>query len=157
MVEHLVETDLPSILLQGKGKKVEVRVVDETKEKSVSFTMMGNGVKNNVGKSIDVIEVCAELNKGEHRVLKFFRDKYIENCKLGEEFPHIVTPTQCEDFDKRLEIDLKKNFTHMHYLGVFRRVKKGTYMINPNLIISTTNYMKILAKWESLVKEVDDN
>lgn len=158
MTDSLTTKDLPPAARPASGEHYEIRKVKDGRDPIPSFTMMGNGASGPHGTSTDIIAVCSELNRGEHRVLQFFRDQYSANCKLDELNPHVVTPTKCDEFTRRIEIDLQKNYIHMNYMQILRRIKKGTYMINPTLIISAKNYLRILDMWNSLApKESKDD
>lgn len=154
MRQNFAEDELPDEIKPKKGVSYHLRRVVEME--APPFTMVGNGESNHVGKSVDMVEVCAELNRGELRVLRFLKDQYSINCRALENYPHVVTPTQCDGFTDELATGLRKNYKHMEHVGVLRRVKKGTYMINPSLIISTKHHLQAVTKWDSLKKE-DDN
>ena len=132
---------------------VEIRKTKKKKEPYPPYTIVGNGKSSKRGASMDIIDVCSEFNLAENKLLQFFRDCLLDNNVNREIELNTVTPTKYEVFDDYLKTALKKNYAHMEYMGVIKRIKRGTYMVNPTLFIPSTNYESIKHKWDLLVSD----
>ena len=137
-------------------------IIHKTKNKKepmpASFTLMGNGRANrNTGiASLDVIAVMSELSKGEIAVFARFRDSIIMNCIAGNLNPNIVQIKDLDAWTAYEKMALSKNYAHLEYVGVMKRIARGVYMINPLLVIPPKNTLTIIEDWERL-GESDDN
>lgn len=154
MYNEPITIDAPS----STKEVVEIVRKKRYKESFPPYSIVGNGKSSRTrGKSMDIVDVCSQFNIAENRLLQFFRDRILDNNVKQELNPNEVIPTSHKDFDKYLKTALKKNFAHMEYMEVVRRVKRGVYMINPALFIPTDGYSAIKAQWDSLKpKEEDD-
>lgn len=104
---------------------------------------------------MDFIDICAELNQAELKLFKFFRDMYNNNVRHKEKETNIVVPAKSEWYTPYLAKALEKNYKHMEYIGIIVRVKRGVYLINPNLLLPVSGYVSASALWNRLVtKEV---
>ena len=54
------------------GELLEVSKKKVQREPMPPWNMVGNGMSNRVGASMDFIEICAELNQAELKLFKFF-------------------------------------------------------------------------------------
>ena len=139
------------------GELLEVSKKKVQREPMPPWNMVGNGMSNRVGVSMDFIDVCAELNQAELKLLKFFRDMYNNNVRYKENETNIVVPSKSEWYTPYLAKALEKNYKHMEYVGIITRVKRGVYLINPNLLIPISGYGVAMALWNKLTaKEVVD-
>jgi len=43
-----------------------------------------------------------------------------------------------------------KNYKHMEYLQIIKRIKRGIYMLNPKLFIPPRGFSEAVVKWNSL-------
>lgn len=153
MYDEPITVDPPS----SPNEIVEVIRKKRYKETFPPYSIVGNGKTSRTrGKSMDIVDVCSQFNIAENRLLQFFRDRILDNNVNKELNPNVVIPTNHKDFDQYLKTALKKNFPHMEYMEVIRRVKRGTYMVNPALFIPTEGYTAIKAQWDSLALEEDD-
>lgn len=114
------------------------------------WNMIGNGMSNRTGSSVDFIDICAELNQAELKLLKFLRDMYNDNIRNKEENSNLVVPSKDANYSPYLAKALEKNYKHLAYMEVVIRVKRGTYLLNPNLFIPTSNYRAINTTWENI-------
>ena len=129
---------------------LEITKKNKTKEKLPPYNIVGNGMSNKHGSSVDVLEICLQLNISEIKLLQFFRDQFTTKLIAHIEFPNIVIPTKIQSFDKYLATALMKNYKHMEYLQVIERIKRGIYMLNPKLFIPPRRFSEAVAKWNSL-------
>jgi len=138
-----------NVLLPEDNEVIEISRKKRQKEPFPGFTVFGNGKETrNGGKSMDILAICMELNTAEIKLLQFFRDVIEQQKMVGEDNPNKVTPNRHEEFGAYLKIALKKNFAHMKELEILKRMKRGTYMINPSLLIPIKDVVKIKAEWE---------
>lgn len=144
---------LPEDLVPGAGEVVEMRKVKEGKESLPPYNMVGNGLANRHGESVDILEICLALNTAEMRVLQFFRTQFTMNMIHKVDNPNVVTPTDSDSFDKYLKTALMKNYMHLEYVGALRRVQRGTYILNPKVFVPSRNYMQMLMMWNKAAKE----
>ena len=149
MEYNLQDLSLPHLMVPEDGGTVEITRRSKNKEPLPSYTMVGNGIATKNGTSLDVLKVCGQLNQAEINLLCFFRDVFSKNAMNKEENPNKIEPIGWVEFDKYLATALKKNYSHMEYLEIVVRIKRGTYMINPLMFIPSANYSKILAEWEA--------
>lgn len=140
------------------GEIVEVIRKKKQKEPYPGYTILGNGKETrNGGKSMDVFAVCKQLNTAEMNLVQFFRDE-IERLKAGKEkIVNIVVPAKCDEWTEYLKIALKKNYAHMNCVGIIRRVKRGTYMINPLLFIPPWDMQVHLDMWNDLEENCNES
>ena len=139
---------LPSIAID---EIVEVTRKKRIREPFPGFTVVGNGKETrHGGKSMDLLDICKQLNTAEMNLLQTMRDA-IDKAKMnGEKNVNIVVPSHIDDWSKYLSTALKKNYPHMNCLGIIRRVKRGTYMINPLLFIPTKEMQFHRDEWDKL-------
>lgn len=136
------------------GELLEVSKKKVLREPMPPWNMVGNGMSNRVGVSMDFIDICAELNQAELKLFKFFRDMYNNNVRYKENETNVVVPSKSEWYTPYLAKALEKNYKHMEYVGIITRVKRGVYLINPNLLIPTSGYGGAMALWNKLtIKE----
>ena len=132
------------------GELLEVSKKKVQREPMPPWNMVGNGMSNRVGVSMDFIDICAELNQAELKLFKFFRDMYNNNVRYKENETNIVVPSRSEWYTPYLAKALEKNYKHMEYVGIITRVKRGVYLINPNLLIPISGYGGAMALWNKL-------
>ena len=138
----------------GEGELLEItKKTVKVKDPTPPWNMVGNGMSNRTGTSIDFIDICAELNQAELRLLKFFRDVYNENIRNREVNTNQIVPAKEELFSPYLSKALEKNYKHMAFMEIVVRVKRGTYLVNPNLFIPGANYSSINKVWNELIKK----
>lgn len=78
----------------AEGELLEVSRKKIVKEPMPPWNMVGNGMENRVGVSMDFIDICAELNQAELKLFKFFRDMYNSNVRNREIETNIVVPSK---------------------------------------------------------------
>ena len=139
------------------GEVIEVTSRKRYKEPLPPFSMVGNGLSNRYGTSLDIIEVCLQLNQSELRLLQFFRDCYADSIMRGDVNPNLVIPTRYEKFDKYLSKALEKNYNHLEYLGVIVRVKRGSYLVNPTLFVPRQGYSSINGQWITALNKIKED
>lgn len=133
---------------------VEVTRRKRTQEPYPGYMIVGDGSETKRGgKSMDLLDVCKELNMAEMNLLQFFRDRIKANIYNKEKNTHIVIPTRCEEWTDYLQIALKKNYPHMNCLGIVQRVKRGTYMLNPSLFIPSKDMEWYKKEWDNIREE----
>lgn len=143
--EELQEVDV------GVNEVLEItRRVNKFSNPTPPWNMIGNGMSNRTGSSVDFIDICAELNQAELKLLKFLRDMYNDNIRNKEENSNLVVPSKDANYSPYLAKALEKNYKHLAYMEVVIRVKRGTYLLNPNLFIPTSNYRAINTTWETI-------
>lgn len=148
--------ELSSIEL-ADGELIEISRKKVVKEPMPPWNMVGNGMSNRVGVSMDFIDICAELNQAELRLFKFFRDMYNSNVRNREVETNIVIPSKDSNYTSYLVKALEKNYKHMEYVGIITRVKRGKYLINPNLLLPVSGYAMANKLWNELTNKGDDN
>ena len=116
------------------------------------WNMVGNGMSNRTGSSIDFIDICAELNQAELRLLKFLRNMYNDNIRNKESNSNVVVPSKSVEYSPYLAKAMEKNYKHLAYMEVVVRIKRGSYLLNPNLFIPSSNYSVINIMWENTIK-----
>ena len=141
---------MPSELLPSSEEKIVVTREKKVKEPYPGYTIFGNGKETkNGGKSMDILDVCKQLNTAEMNLMQFFRDE-IEKSKMSGEFnPNVVRVARSECWSEYLKVALKKNYKHMRDMGIVKRMYKGTYLLNPMLFVPVKNVEKIKEEWES--------
>lgn len=116
------------------------------------WNMIGNGMSNRTGSSIDFIDICAELNQAELKLLKFLRNMYNDNIRNKEANSNVVVPAKSGEYSQYLAKALEKNYKHLAYMEVVVRIKRGSYLLNPNLFIPSSNYSMVSAMWDNTIK-----
>lgn len=139
------------------GELIEISRKKVVKEPMPPWNMVGNGMSNRVGVSMDFIDICAELNQAELRLFKFFRDMYNSNVRNREIETNIVVPSKDTNYTPYLAKALEKNYKHMEYVGIITRVKRGKYLINPNLLLPVSGYAAANKLWNELTNKGDDD
>lgn len=114
------------------------------------YNIVGNGLTNRHGTSVDILEICLQLNMAEMKLLQFLRTAFTVNSINKEEIPNVVLPSSWEEFDKYLSTALMKNYTHLEYLQVVKRIRRGVYMVNPRILMPSKEYLRIEAMWDNL-------
>ena len=144
-------SDITDNLAIAPDEVIEITRKKKVRESYPGFTIFGNGKETrNGGKSMDIIEVFKQLNTGEMCLLQFFRDEIEVSKILGEDNPNKVVPARSEKITPYLKIALKKNFPHMECLGIIKRIKRGTYMLNPSLFIPPKEPGKLRTVWDNI-------
>ena len=121
------------------------------KEKLPPYNLVGNGLANRHGTSLDLIDVCVQLNLSELRLLQYLRNMFNNNCIHKEVTPNIIEPTKGDDWNDYLKVALKKNYKHMEYLKLITRISRGKYMLNPYLFMYSKGYNKTATIWNELL------
>lgn len=135
---------------------VEIQRKKKVPEPYPGYMIVGNGkTSRKGGTSMDLLDICKELNLAEMNLLQFFRDRIAQNQASKEKDTHKITPTRSEDWNDYLQTALKKNYPHMKCLGIIQRVKRGTYMVNPNLFIPAENMAWYAKEWEDIKEECE--
>lgn len=114
------------------------------------YNIVGNGLTNRHGTSVDILEICLQLNMAEMKLLQFLRTAFTINSINKEEIPNVVLPSSWDEFDKYLSTALMKNYTHLEYLQVIKRIRRGVYMVNPRILMPSKEYLRIETMWDSL-------
>lgn len=132
---------------------LEITRRKKVKEPLPPFSMVGNGLSNRYGTSLDIIEVCLQLTLTEIKLLQFFRDCYAANIMKKEFNTNLVVPARWEKFDPYLTKALEKSYKSLEEKKIISRVKRGTYIINPNLFVPQNNFTLISLQWQNAVDE----
>lgn len=127
------------------------------KEKLPPYNLVGNGLTNRHGTSLDIIDVCVQLNVGELRLLQFLRNEFNYACIRGESKPNEIVPAKCDGWDDYLRVVLKKNYLHMEYVRLIIRVSRGKYLFNPYLFMYSKGYGVVQEQWDNLVSNLKDS
>lgn len=114
------------------------------------YNIVGNGLTNRHGTSVDILEICLQLNMAEMKLLQFLRTAFTVNSINKEEIPNVVLPSSWDEFDKYLSTALMKNYTHLEYLQVIKRIRRGVYMVNPRILMPSKEYLRIETMWDNL-------
>lgn len=137
-----------------EGELVEiVRKSTRPANNTPPWNMVGNGLSNRTGTSMDFIDICAELNQAELKLLKFLRNEYNDNIRNKVDNTNVVVPAKSDNYSAYLSKALEKNYLHMESMDIMVRVKRGVYLINPNLFIPSNNYHSVNALWETLERK----
>lgn len=138
----------------NKDQEVVITVKDKVRVIYPPYMLTGNGkYSRRLGMcSMDIIGVCEELNRSEYAVFRFFRDCIVEQTILKEGNPNVVKPASWVSYTAYISKGIEKNYKHMEYLGVLKRVHRGKYMVNPYLIIpNSTKGLKLATEaWSEL-------
>ena len=138
-------------LTPDSDEVIEISRKKRIREPYPGFTIFGNGKETrNGGKSMDILDICQQLNTGEMRLMQFFRDEVESNKAHREDNPNRVVPTNSGSMTTYLKIALKKNFPHMECLGILKRMYRGVYMMNPGLFIPPSNVANITRIWNDI-------
>ena len=135
------------------NEEIVITKQKKIKEHLPPYNLVGNGLTNKHGTSLDIIDVCARLSHSEIKLLQFFRNEFNYGCIRKEKNPNLITPTKCDDWDDYLKVVLKKMYLHLEHVGLLIRVKRGTYLLNPYLFMFSTGYKQIQEQWDTLAKE----
>lgn len=141
---------VPCGVVPEKGEVIEITRKAESKEPLPPYNIVGNGFTSRHGTSVDLLEVCLQMNLSEMRLLQFFRTQFTNNIINKEVRPSVIEPTRCSTFDKYLATSLMKNYGHLEYLQIIKRVKRGVYILNPRVFIPSRHYLEMVAKWNSI-------
>lgn len=133
------------------GEVLEITKRKKFREPLPPFNMVGNGMTNRYGTSMDIIEVCLQLSLAEIKLLQFFRDCYARNIMNKEENTNVVTPAKWDKFDKYLAKALEKSYKNLEEKRVLCRIKRGIYIVNPNLFVPQQNFVLINAQWQTAI------
>lgn len=141
----------------GIDEVVEVTKKKKYREPFPGYTILGNGKETKLGgKSMDILDICKQLNTAEMNLLQVMRDE-IERSKYNKEKNvNLVVPTRILEWTTYLGTALKKNYAHMNKLDILRRVKRGTYMVNPLLFIPPRDMEYHTEEWHVLAGECND-
>ena len=156
MKYELEEGNVPVGFSPGNGEVIEVTRRKKESEPLPPYSIVGNGFTNRHGTSVDVLEICLQLNMAEMKLMQFFRNAFTMNSINRDEAPNIIEPLKWEEFDKYLATALMKNFKHMEYLQVIRRIKRGIYILNPKVFIPSRGYLLMNSKWEQIIIKDND-
>ena len=137
-------------------ERVVITKEKTTKEKMPPYNLVGNGLSNRHGTSLDLIDVCVQLNISELRLLQYLRDEFNRNCINKEVCPNIIVPTKGDEWDAYLKVSLKKNYKHMEYLKLILRLSRGKYMLNPYLFMYSTGYSNTVQMWNDKLDSIID-
>jgi hypothetical protein len=137
----------------GTDEKIVITKEKLTKERLPPYNLVGNGLSNRYGSSLDLIDVCVQLNLGEMRLLQYMRNMFNMNCINKEVEPNIIVPAKGEEWSSYLATALKKNYTHMVYMKLIVRISRGKYLLNPYLFMYSKGYSNIAAKWDELISK----
>lgn len=133
---------------------VEITTKKKKHEAYPGYTILGNGkATRKGGQSMDILNICKELNRAEMNLLQFIRDELEHNKMRKEKNVNLVTPSRSEEWTVYLKTALKKNYPHMECLRIIQRVKRGTYMINPYLFIPPYDVDFHKEVWDKLESE----
>lgn len=141
----------------GSNEIIVITKEKRTRENFPGFTIYGNGKATRYGgKSMDILDVCEKLNRAEMNLMKMFRDQVEVNKMNDEKNYNLVVPNKIAEWSNYYKVALKKNYPHMECLGVIRRVKRGTYMLNPYLFIPKNRLEYHRTVWEDLDRTCSD-
>ncbi len=121
----------------------EVVVYTKKKESKPPFQMVASKLK---GQYMDALEEVANMNSDEKfcffTIKNEMRYDYIEDMvQYKVKIPKLATQAEKNMFSRGFKLLSSK--------GLVKRVRRGTYMINPDLLIpSNYNYWKV--KWEEI-------
>jgi len=130
------------------GERLVVQKEKTVVEKLPPYNLVGNGLTNRHGTSLDLIDVCVQLNLSELRLLQYLRNIFNSNCINSEAMPNLVEPSKWAEWCDYLKVALKKNYQHLQYVKVIVRLSRGKYLLNPYLFMSSKNYRDTVELWE---------
>jgi len=140
-----------------KDERIVITKEKIAKEKLPPYNLVGNGLSNRHGTSLDIIDVCVQLNIAELRLLQFFRNEFTYACIRGENKPNEIIPTKCDSWDAYLRVALKKNYLHMEYVRLVVRISRGKYLLNPYLFMYSKGYGVVQEQWDNLIDNLKEN
>lgn len=141
------ESELPEQFVPSIGGSITIQHTRGSKENLPPYTLVGNGHTSSNGTSRDIVEVCMDMNQAELKLLQFMREVMIKQIMNKSTEPSIITPTHYPEYSKYLATAMAKNYEHLEYLEVIRRIKRGTYILNPNLVLPPRHYSAMQNKW----------
>ena len=141
--------DLPEQLVPEAGGTIVIQHNKASKECLPPYTLVGNGHTSSNGTSRDIVEVCMEMNQAELKLLQFMRESMIRQIMNKSAEPSVIVPADYVEYSKYLATAMAKNYEHLEYLEVLKRIKRGTYILNPNLILPPRHYAAMQSKWVS--------
>lgn len=142
---------IPEDLTPDAEERIVVTREKRVKEAFPGFTILGNGKETkNGGKSMDILDVCKELNTAEMNLMQFFRDEIEKHKMNGEINPNRVKVANSALWSDYLKIALKKNYPHMKCVGIIKRESRGTYMLNPRLFIPAKHLDIVYKEWDAI-------
>jgi hypothetical protein len=114
-----------------------------------SFDMVGNGKMNhNINvKSIDLLQEVADMNSDEKFCFFQIKDK-IEWSTYDNRFLYQIRIFS-KDYTQSKRNMFNRGFKSLNQKDIVRRVKRGTYMINPSALIPN-NFDEAWDIWTSL-------
>lgn len=145
------------IEVPGNDEKIVISKEKKIKEKLPPYNLVGNGLSNRHGTSVDIIDICVQLNLGEMRLLQFFRNEFNVACINKETNPNIVMPAKSAEINDYLKTALRKNYDHLEYVGLIIRLKRGTYILNPYLFMYSTGYGVIQKQWHEAAEGIQND
>lgn len=138
------------------GEVLEITRKNAYKEPLPPYNIVGNGFTNRNGTSVDVLEVCLQLNLSEMKLLQFFRTAFTTKMINRVEEPNVIVPKYTANFDQYLQTALMKNYKHLEHLQVMRRMKRGVYILNPRMFIPSRGYTAMVVAWDRIKQVKDD-
>lgn len=157
MSNGMLSNDLISyVSAPDSGEVLEITRKNAYKEPLPPYNIVGNGFTNRNGTSVDVLEVCLQLNLSEMRLLQFFRTAFTTKMINRIEEPNVIVPKYTANFDQYLQTALMKNYKHLEYLQVMRRMKRGVYILNPRMFIPSRGYTAMIVAWDRIEQVKDD-
>ena len=125
----------------------EVTVSRRARFTNPPYCMVGNGNTNRYGTSLHLIEVLCAFSKAE----QFAFLKVIEKLKCVQDSrkKHNVCPVFMRGLTNPEQQKVKSGITDLIKKGIVKRSKKEHYIVNPNLILSTS-YSDDMTMWNAL-------
>ena len=136
-----------SLQLDDKHQAI---VIEKENKRITPYLMVGNGIKGKRMK-LEAIDLLDEMSKFSSSEMKFF-------MLLKEHLPWDCETTVVKLDNKSLTTTMKQHvkvgYLKLHKKDLVRRVKRGSYMINPSAIIPLKEN-EAIKLWRSLTKYGD--
>lgn len=146
-----------------RSEELEVSYRVKAKEKKPPYIAVGNGFETKgfpKGVSMDTFKILCGLSKAQQRLFVDFKDLLVQqrvsNGRRKQDVDKINVVRVENDKDNDLHQDVKKrlsdhkNGTKLEEEGVLKKIKTGSYMLNPYIFIPPDSFKEVAQKWDEL-------
>jgi hypothetical protein len=143
LYEHLEDSDKGSVsaIALKKGEKLVIQTDNQVKD--LPYLKVGNGKTGRYGESMNLIQEMARMTKPEQvmfalleKGLDYWDERSINKVKLNMD--------ELSSTEKQY---IKRAYPLLEAKGIIIRLSRGTYQINPRLILAKDSTLAIL-EWD---------
>jgi hypothetical protein len=127
-----------TITVPESTDELVVRVHRVKRNPVAPFRCVGSGMSNQYGESLNVFRVMLGLRKEEQRLLCDLVDGYDVETGLSSLVPWDHAPS------------FSRAYQGLKAQSLVVRVKKGQFMLNPNLIVNPKHYLLFVKRWAEI-------